>query len=133
MPGAFGLLAMCAIFGFAPASAQEMGRPKLPPVINKITSSGTTKGAFTGIVQTLDTKGRVLEVASVNGADTALFPLTKKVKVSSIEGRKLKLASVMPGANVIVTYEQQGARRTVQEITVVEEAPKVAKKKPSSS
>lgn len=106
----------------APACAQaSIGRTKLP-VINKITSNGPTRGAYTGVIQSLDRRNNVLEVGSADGTNTAIFPINKKVKVSSIEGRKLKLAALTPGANVVVTYEQQGGRRTVQEITVLTQA-----------
>ncbi|MGH9353521.1 MAG: hypothetical protein ACRD2G_15400, partial [Terriglobia bacterium] len=97
-----------------PAGAQVTGRQKLP-VLGKIVANGPTKGAFTGIIQTLDRRNNVLEVGSADGTDTAIFPISKKVKISSIEGRKLKLAALTPGTNVVVTYEQQGGKRTVQE------------------
>lgn len=104
------------------ARSQEMGRKKLPG-LSKIESNGPTKGVFTGGVQALDSRSKVLEVSSANGASTAIFPITKKVRVSSIGGQKLKLAALTPGTNVIVHYRQQGGRRTVQEIIVVKKAP----------
>lgn len=103
------------------AGAQQIGRPKVP-VLGKIVANGPTRGAFTGVIQTLDRHNNVLEVGSANGTDVAIFPISKKVKVSSIEGRKLKLAALTPGLNVIVTYEQQGGKRTVQEITILTKA-----------
>lgn len=103
------------------AGAQQIGRPKVP-VLGKIVANGPTKGAFTGVIQTLDRHNNVLEVGSADGTDVAIFPISKKVKVSSIEGRKLKLAALTPGLNVIVTYEQQGGKRTVQEITILTKA-----------
>lgn len=100
------------------AAAQQIGRPKIP-MVGKIVANGPTRGAFTGVIQTLDRHNNVLEVGSADGTDVAIFPISKKVKVSSIEGRKLKLAALTPGLNVIVTYEQQGGKRTVQEITIL--------------
>lgn len=117
------VLALVALLFPVLAGAQSMGRPKLP-VINKITSNGPTRGAYTGVIQSLDRRNNVLEVGSADGTNTAIFPISKKVRVSSIEGRKLKLAALTQGANVVVTYEQQGGKRTVQEITVLTQAPK---------
>lgn len=118
-------MALAMLLAMSAGSAQTIGRPKLP-VVGKIGSNGPTHGAFTGVVQSVDRKQKVLEVGSADGANIAIFPISKKVKVSSIEGQKLKLAALAPGQNVIVSYEQQGARRTVQEITVL---PKAAKGK----
>ncbi|HEV2419118.1 MAG TPA: hypothetical protein VGX94_15085 [Terriglobia bacterium] len=119
----WGALVAVAVLLIIPvfAGAQQIGRPKVP-VLGKIVANGPTKGAFTGVIQTLDRHNNVLEVGSADGTDVAIFPISKKVKVSSIEGRKLKLAALTPGLNVIVTYEQQGGKRTVQEITILTKA-----------
>ncbi|MGH9402200.1 MAG: hypothetical protein ACRD2P_08845 [Terriglobia bacterium] len=127
----------CTLFAFLllaplPAGAQEMGRQKLP-VLGKIGANGPTKGAFTGVIQIIDRRSNVLEVGSADGTNSAIFPISKKVKISSIEGRKLKLAALTPGTNVLVTYEQQGGRRTVQEITILTKATASKKPGPTSS
>lgn len=128
---AFALLAS-SLFTPLAARGQQMGRQKLP-VLGKIGANGPTKGAFTGIIQIIDRHSNVLEVGSADGTNTAIFPISKKVKISSIEGRKLKLAALTPGANVVVTYEQQGGRRTVQEITILTKATTSKKPGPASS
>ncbi|MGH9396985.1 MAG: hypothetical protein ACRD18_09075 [Terriglobia bacterium] len=125
------LSVLCALAPLA-ATAQELGRKKLPG-LSKIESTGPTKGVFTGGVQTMDSRSKVLEVSSADGANSAIFPITKKVRVSSIEGHKLKLAALTPGTNVIVHYQQQGGRRTVQEIIVLTKAPPSGKKGHSPS
>ncbi|HTV53364.1 MAG TPA: hypothetical protein VMI06_00440 [Terriglobia bacterium] len=102
-------------------------------MINKITSNAPTRSALTGKVQFLDTKLKVLDVSDGQGGSTAIFPLNKKVKVSSISGQKLKLAAVTPGTNVIVYYEQRDARRTVQQIIVLGSDASRNKKHPHSS
>jgi hypothetical protein len=112
------LLMVLEIGSPAFAQFQPGSRSKLP-VINKITSSGPTRSAFTGKVQSLDTKLKVLNVTEGKGRSTAIFPLNKKVKVSSISGRKLKLAALTPGTNVIVYYQQRDAQRTVQQIVIL--------------
>lgn len=107
--------------------------PKRVPGLNKIASSGATKGVFTGGVQLLDLHSKVLEVSSADGVSTAIFPISKKVKVASIEGQKLKIAALTPGTSVIVHYQQEGGRRTVQQITVVKKAASADKKASSRS
>lgn len=122
-------LLFTALYAVNPAPLRAQGlSPKRVPGLNKIESSGATKGVFTGGVQLLDLHSKVLEVSSANGVNTAIFPIGKKVKVASIEGRKLKLAALTPGTSVIVHYQQEGGRRTVQQITVVKKAPAASKK-----
>lgn len=113
-------LAVIAAFLILPARSysQQNHRSKLPG-INKITSSGPGRQAFTGSVQSLDRQHHVLDVSAAKGQSTAIFPLRKNVKVSSIDGQKLKLAALTPGTNVIVYFEQKSGRRTVEQIIVL--------------
>lgn len=117
----FALCLACTLF-VPPVYAQQPRHSKLPG-IGKIASNGSTKAAFTGIVQIVDARSKVLEVSSADGKTNAIFPIGKKVKISTIEGRKLKLADLEPGANIVVNYQQSGGRRTVQEITVLSNRP----------
>jgi hypothetical protein len=114
------------------ARAQEEHRNKLPG-ISKITSNGPTRQAFTGSVQLLDTHQRVLNVTAAGGGNTAIFPIGKKVKVSTIDGQKLRVATLTPGTNVIVYYEQKGGRRTVDQIIVLGPHAPTGKKKDRTS
>jgi hypothetical protein len=126
-------LLMLLRFG-VPGFAQFQSGPRSKlPVINKITATGPTRTAFTGKVESLDTKLKVLNVTEGHGGSTAIFPLNKKVKVSSISGRKLKVAALTPGTNVIVYYEQRDARRTVQQIIILGSGASPSKKGPHSS
>jgi hypothetical protein len=126
-------LAILLQFG-SPTFAQFQAGPRSKlPVINKITSNGPTRSALTGKVQSLDRKLKVLDVSDGHGGSTAIFPLNKRVKVSSISGQKLKLAAVTPGTNVIVYYEQRDARRTVQQIIILGSDASQTKKHPHSS
>ena len=112
---------------------QELGSRSKLPVINRITSNGPTRSAFTGSVESLDPKLKILDVSSAHGRSTALFPLSKKTKISSLTGQRLKLASLTPGTTVIVYYEQNAARRTVQQVIVLgSDAPQI-KKNPHTS
>lgn len=116
----------CLFFSL-PAYSQQNRRNKLPG-INKITSGAPTRQAFTGSVQSLDRQHHVLDVSAAQGNSTAIFPIRKKVKVSSIDGQKLKLAALTPGTNVIVYFEQKGGRRMVEEIIVLTPGAPASKK-----
>ena len=108
-------------------SAQDMHRQKLPG-LDKITSNGPTRQAFTGKIQSVDRKHEVLSVNTIEGVDTEIFPLKKKVKVTSANGLKLKLAALKPGASVTVFYEQRGDHRTISQIIVLSDVVPSSKK-----
>ena len=98
--------------------AQEQRKPKLP-VLNKITSGGPTHQQFNGIVRSVDLRSQVLNVDTVKGNATEIFPIKKKVHVVTADGDKLKLAKLKPGTNVLIYYEQKGDRKTVTQIVVL--------------
>lgn len=122
MAAAVATLALLTVVAAPAALAQSLGGKKLPG-ISKIESKGSTDVVFTGGVQMLNVRSKVLEVSTADGSSTAIFPITKKVRVASIDGRKLKLAALTPGSNVIVHYRQEGGRRIVQKIVLVSKAP----------
>jgi hypothetical protein len=111
----------------SPLFGQDDHRNKLPG-LDKITSGGPTRQAFTGKVKSFDRKHDVLSLNTVEGADTEIFPLKKKVKVTSANGKKLKLAALKPGASVTVFYELRSDRRTVEQIIVLSDVVQPAKK-----
>jgi len=124
--GALGLLLGLALtWGVSPAMAQ--GHKRKVPGLDKITS-GTNQQAFSGKVQSLDVDHHVLNVNTVQGGVTEIFPLTKKVHVSTADGDRLKLEALTPGTNVLIYYEQKGDKRTVKEIVVLSAAAAEAKK-----
>ncbi|MGH9359912.1 MAG: hypothetical protein ACRD22_16405 [Terriglobia bacterium] len=127
-------LALCFISMLlcAPAWSQLQRVNKLPG-IGKITNPGSGEQAFTGSIQSLDRKQHVLNVSDAQSNDTEIFPIQKKVKISSVGGAKLKLASLTPGANVVVYYEDKQGRRTVTQIVVLSSGASPAKKKTGSS
>ncbi|HEX5482476.1 MAG TPA: hypothetical protein VFZ08_07595 [Terriglobia bacterium] len=128
---ALAAVAACLILPMRSYSQQNR-RNKLPG-INKITSSGPGRQAFTGSVQSLDRQHHVLDVSAAKGQSTAIFPIRKNVKVSSIDGQKLKLASLTPGTNVIIYFEQKSGRRTVEQIIVLTPSAPAGKKDDHSS
>jgi hypothetical protein len=99
------------------ASAQDRTKPKVP-VIDKI-SSGGSRQAFNGIVQSLDEKRNILNINAVEGGVTEIFPIKKGTRVFGRDGSRLKLGDLTPGANVIVYFELRADHRTVKRIEIL--------------
>lgn len=115
---AFIAATLCTIAAFA---GQEERKHKVP-VIDKL-ATGSNQQAFSGRVQSLDMKREVLNVNTVQGDNTEIFPIRKGIHVSNAGGTKLKLAALTPGTNVLIYYEQKGDHRTVKDIVVLGNAP----------
>jgi len=116
-----GLFLALVLWGLAyqtTIKAQEQHKPKVP-VIDKITFGGTSHQQFSGVVKSIDFESEILNVDTVNGSATEIFPIKKKVHVVTADGDKLNLTKLKPGANVLVYFEQKGDHRTVTEIVVL--------------
>lgn len=116
------VLAVASLFAaFAiPGAAWGQQPSKLKvPILSKI-EGGSTRQAFTGKVESLDTKRKLLSVNPVEGIGTEIFPIRKSVQVESANGNKLELSELKSGRDVIIYYEQKGSRRTVKEIVVLD-------------
>ncbi len=109
------------LFGlpFRPTLKAQESRVSKVPGLNRITSGGPIHQAFTGIVKSLDLNSEVLNVDTVNGKSTEIFPIKKKVHVVTADGEKLKLDNLKPGTDVLIFFEQKGDRRTVTRIVVL--------------
>ena len=70
-------------------------------------------------MKSIDLESEVLNVDTVKGNSTEIFPIKKKVHVVTADGDKLKLAKLKPGTNVLVYYEQKGDHKTVTRIVVL--------------
>ena len=103
---------------------------KKVPVIDRITSGGPSQQAFMGVVKSVDFESEVINVDNINGKSTEIFPIKKKIHVVTADGDKLKLATLKPGTNVLVYFDQKGDRRTVTRIVVLAGGPQ--KKKDST-
>jgi Cu/Ag efflux protein CusF len=110
--------------------AQDAGHTKVP-VIDKITSGGPSQQAFMGVVKSVDLESEVLDVDNITGKSTEIFPLKKKVHVVTADGDKLKLATLKPGTNVLVYFDQKGDHRTITRIVVLAGGPPKKKVPPS--
>ena len=124
-------MVLVPLFAAGIVRAQDQHKRKVPG-LDKITSAGSGREAFSGLVQSLDVKDSLLVVRNAGGDTDEYFPFKKNVSVASATGRYLTLAGVKPGASVLIYYEQKGDKRTVKEIVVLENAP-VAPKPAASS
>ena len=102
---------------FLPLQGQDE-RSTRAPDIGK-TGGGASRQAFSGKVQSVDLKRKLLMVGTVEGNVTEYFPVKKNVSVSTAVGDKLKVKELEPGTNVIVYYTVKGDRRSVSEIVVL--------------
>ena len=112
------LLAAClvAFFQTAPVHAQEH-RSRVP-IVGKLTS-GNQRQAFSGKVQSVDLKQKILNVNALKGMDSEIFPVKKNVHVEDVDGRKMKLTALTPGMTVLIYYNQKSGERTVKNIVVL--------------
>jgi hypothetical protein len=87
-------------------------------VVDKLTS-GSSRQAFTGKVETLDLEHHVLELNAKESKSLEIFPVKKGIPVTAANGEKMNLSQLEPGNEVIVYYEQKGDRRTVKDIVLL--------------
>ena len=126
------LLAACA-FAFSqalPLRAQEH-RSKVP-VVGKL-GSRNSQQAYSGKVQSLDLKQKVLNVNSLHGQQSEIFPIKKNVRVEGVNGEKMKLTELVPGMAVLIYFDQKSGERTVKNIIVLNSGKSQGKGKPAPS
>ena len=116
-----GITAVVACFlAFVPATSLRAQQHKSKvPILGKLTSSPHQQ-AYSGTVQSLDLKQKVLSVNSRQGRDTEIFPVKKDVHVETINGKKLKLKTLTPGTKVLIYYDQKRGERTIKYIIVLD-------------
>jgi predicted outer membrane lipoprotein len=126
------LLAACA-FALLPATPLHAQQHKSKvPLVGKF-GSGNRQQAYSGRVQSLDMKQMILNVNSLHGRDSEIFPFKKNVRVESVNGKKMTLSSLRPGSTVLIYFDQKSGERTIKNIVVLSSGKKQAKGKPASS
>ena len=126
MPWVAAALAACtlAFCHLAPLQAQQQ-KNKLP-IVGKLTP-GNHQQAYSGKIQSLNMKEKILNVNSLHGQDTEIFPVKKNMRVEGINGNKLDLSALTPGATVLIYFDQKSGERTVKHIVVLSSGKKQAK------
>jgi len=112
------LLAAC-LFAFSQAvPLRAQAHKSKVPIVGKLTS-GPQQQAYSGKVQSVDLKQEILNVNSLHGRDSEIFPVKKNVRVEDLNGRKMKLTALTPGMTVLIYYSQKSGERTVRNIIVL--------------
>jgi hypothetical protein len=132
----FGVMCAAAVVLVAPcfsstARGQQPGETRIPTKLGKI-RGGDTRQAFTGEVQSVDKKLKVLNMKSEKGPSTEIFPLKKNVDVQTLNGDRRTLSDLKPGANIMIYYEFKGSVREIKKIVVLSQGTKKEVKKKSA-
>ena len=115
-----GVFFVLALSGAATLLGQDENRRTRVPLIGQV-SGGSHRQAFSGIVQKVDIKRKLLLVETVEGGSTEYFPVKKNFRVSFPSGKKIKLSKLSSGTNVIVYFRvNNDDRRIVTDIFVLE-------------
>lgn len=126
------LLAACTfIFCQAlPLHAQEQ-KTKIP-IVSKLTS-GKRQQAFSGTIESLDLKQKILNVHSLHGHNTAIFPFKKNVRIEGVGGNRMNVADLAPGMSILIYFNQKSGERKIRNIIVLSSGKKQTKGKPAPS
>jgi hypothetical protein len=126
-------LAAAGVFVFCQAAAlHAQGQKSKLPIVGKL-ATGNQQQAYSGKVQSLDMKQKILNVDSLRGQDSEIFPVKKNLRVEGINGNRLDLKALTPGATVLIYFDQKSGERTVKNIVVLSSGKGQAKGKPAPS
>lgn len=116
----------------APLRAQQppQNQGKIPVVGKSTPSLG--RQAFSGTVQSLDMKQKVLSVNARQTQDAEFFPIKKNVRVEALNGKRLGLKALKPGTSVLIYFEQKHGQRRVNNIIVLRSGKKKSQHPPAS-
>ena len=126
------LLAACVFILCQAPQLHAQNRKSKVPIVGKLTS-GNLQQAYSGEVQSLDLKQKILNVNSLRGRDSEIFPFKKNVRIESLNGKKMDLTSLTPGSTVLIYFDQKSGERTIKNIVVLSSGKEQAKGKPAPS
>ncbi len=112
------------ILGVRTGCGQQSEHKKLPG-IDKLTS-GASHQAFNGTIRSINKKDKIINVKTIEGANTEIFPLRTGIRIETAAGDRCGLDSLVPGTNVMVFFDQKNGERKVTRIEVLR-APAPAK------
>ena len=119
-----GLIGCSLLVALAIAPVGSMGQGSLSKLPGHHKMKGSRQQAFSGVVQSLDRKMKILNVATHHGEDTEIFPVRRGTHVENLDGKRLALRSLVPGTDVLIYYSESGGKRSVQQVIVLEGAHK---------
>jgi hypothetical protein len=112
------LIALFALSVAPGARAQDEQRTTKVPLIGNV-SGGTNRQAFSGKVQAVDPKRKLLIMDSVEGSHTEFFPVKGNFEVSAPGGKKTHVSELTPGMSIIIYYQVKSDRREVTDILIL--------------
>lgn len=119
------------VFSQAALLHAQQHRNKVP-IVSKL-SSGNRQQAYSGKVQSLDLKQKILNVSSLHGQESEIFPIKKNVRVENLVGGRMKLSALTPGMTVLIYYDQKSGERNVKNIIILSSGKRQGKGKPAPS
>lgn len=126
------LLVACVCALWQGPLLQAQNRKSKMPIVGKL-SSTDSRQAYSGKIQSLDLKQKILSVDSLHGQDSEIFPLKKNVRVESANGGRMDLKALKPGATVLIYFNQKSGERNISNIVVLSSGEEQAKNKPAPS
>ena len=124
------LLVVCVFALWQPPLLHAQDRKNKVPIVSKLTSPNDRQ-AYSGKIQSLDLKQRILNVDSLHGQESEIFPFKKNVRVESLSGGRMDLKALQPGATVLIYFNQKSGERTIRNIVVLSSGKEQAKDKPA--
>ncbi len=112
------LLLACLVGIPTSGRAQDEQRRTKVPLIGKI-NGGSNRQAFSGRIQSVDPKRKLLILDAVEGSYTEYFQVKGDFEASAPGGKKPRVKDLPVGTNVIVYYEVKSDRREVTDILVL--------------
>jgi hypothetical protein len=126
-------LVAAGLFVFS-QSAQLRAQSEMGSVpVTRKPSPGRKQQAYSGRIQSLDLKEKILSVTALHGQDSEIFPIKKNVRVENLVGGRLRLDALTPGMSVLIYYDQKSGERTVKHIVVLSSGKSPAKGKSAPS
>jgi len=127
------LMVIC-IFALCQAPLlRAQGHKSKVPIVGKLGSS-SKRQAYSGKIQSIDLKQRILNVNSIHGRQSEIFPFKKNVRIENLNGNRMDLKALKPGTTVLIYFNQKSGERTIRNIVVLSSAKEQArgKRAPSS-
>lgn len=121
-----GIMAACALIFCQVATLQAQQQKNKLPIVGKL-GSGNHQQAYSGKIKSLDMKQKILNVNSLHGQDTEIFPVKKNMHVEGLNGNRLDLSALKPGVTVLIYFNQKSGERTVKNIVVLSSGKNQAK------
>ncbi len=134
LPGMTAALMAFCVFALCQAPPLHAQSPKSKvPLVGKLTSTNTRQ-AYSGKIESLDLKQQILNVNSLHGRESEIFPFKKNVRVESLNGDRMNLKALKPGTTVLIYFNQKSGERTIRNIVVLSSGKEQAagKRAPSS-